>query len=423
MRIPYPGLIGISLWLAAATACGGGSDPKPPADTAPGTATDADADGLTAGEDCDDNDPEAGAAMEWYLDTDGDGFGIESAQTRVACEAAPGYTDNAMDCDDSEASVHPEAVERCDSIDNNCDGSVDGADAIDGDTWCEDADEDGWGNAEACVTACSAPAGYTDNAGDCDDGSAAVGTASPTDEEHCGECDNSCLGTESCIGGECVEECTYPEIDIDAATGSGAAIAPTYVGVGFAGFLDDGLIHDGYVDGEEQSSYLQFIWYDAKFNELCSTTYDASLASPASLISDGGATIWESWLFALGAPEDACPPFDAARFGYSSADDFVQALVWGVGIGEMSAEFESELITAVEDAGLDWATDWEPYVTGMHISFDGSIAYDIGYAFHYETQCDEAVPDKGGQLVVLPKESGAPLMGLYEAPFFYVFSL
>lgn len=64
--------------------------------------------------------------------------------------------------------------EVCNGIDDNCDGSADGLDAIDPSTWFADSDEDGFGNAAASTDTCNAPYGYVADATDCDDSSAAV---------------------------------------------------------------------------------------------------------------------------------------------------------------------------------------------------------------------------------------------------------
>lgn len=43
------------------------------------------------------------------------------------------------DCDDAEPLSHPGEDEVCDSLDNDCDGTVDEDDALDADTWYRDA--------------------------------------------------------------------------------------------------------------------------------------------------------------------------------------------------------------------------------------------------------------------------------------------
>lgn len=145
---------------------------------------------LAAGGDCDDADPAtlpgatetcngrddncdgaldertAADVLTWNPDADLDGFGVEGSAV-TACLPPVGYGEGTDDCDDSDASVHPGARERCDSVDNDCNGLVDDEPA-DAGLWYTDADADGYGAGEGEV-ACSAPSGSSGNAYDCDD--------------------------------------------------------------------------------------------------------------------------------------------------------------------------------------------------------------------------------------------------------------
>jgi len=92
--------------------------------------TDADGDGVSEVIDCDDADPEVGAAATWHADADGDGFGSEA--TVEACEQPTGFVARGEDCDDTDPSTWPGAPEICgDGIDSDC---------ADGDTACERLD-------------------------------------------------------------------------------------------------------------------------------------------------------------------------------------------------------------------------------------------------------------------------------------------
>jgi hypothetical protein len=93
-----------------------------------------------------------------------------------------------VDCDDTDPSVHPDAEERCDNIDNNCDGVID-QDAVDTTQFYADADGDGFGDEEYGWITCSLPEGYADNALDCADLDA---TINPGSTEICDEIDNDC---------------------------------------------------------------------------------------------------------------------------------------------------------------------------------------------------------------------------------------
>ncbi len=142
-------------------------------------------------QDCDGvADDGASDASTWYSDGDGDGYGDSSVSTD-ACSAPVGYVGNDGDCDDTAFAVNPGRTEVCNSIDDDCDGDIDG-DAIDMSTWYADADADTWGDASSTTEACAQPSGHVANSGDCDDAAAATYPGAP---ETCDDADNDCDGT------------------------------------------------------------------------------------------------------------------------------------------------------------------------------------------------------------------------------------
>ncbi|MDP2316987.1 MAG: putative metal-binding motif-containing protein [Pseudomonadota bacterium] len=78
----------------------------------------------------------------------------------------------AVDCDDGDGDVAPGALERCDGVDQDCDGTVDEA-ATDALVAYTDADGDGWGIEDSAVVTCDTT-GLARVAGDCDDGDPGV---------------------------------------------------------------------------------------------------------------------------------------------------------------------------------------------------------------------------------------------------------
>ncbi|MCB9795070.1 MAG: hypothetical protein H6741_20405 [Alphaproteobacteria bacterium] len=143
---------------------------------------DNDCDGETDEDDADD-------AATWYLDADGDGYGL-STRTTQACAQPSGYADNADDCDDNEALAWTGASESCDGVDNDCDSSTDEG-ALS--TWYLDYDGDGYGNDSQSAEACSAPTSlYVASGGDCDDSDADY---SPGATEGCDGEDYNCDGS------------------------------------------------------------------------------------------------------------------------------------------------------------------------------------------------------------------------------------
>ncbi len=128
----------------------------------------------------------------WYSDGDGDGFGAEGGAGQDFCaDPGAGFAPDATDCDDADSATHPEAVELCDGVDNDCDTMVD--DNLTDLAWYVDVDGDGEGDVTlAPIFDCDDPgAGYADNALDCDDDDAAVFSGAA---EACNELDDDCDG-------------------------------------------------------------------------------------------------------------------------------------------------------------------------------------------------------------------------------------
>ncbi len=136
-----------------------------------------------------DDEPEPTCDTKFYPDFDHDGYGDESQES---CEQQAGFITRGGDCVDNDPNIHPEAVELCDSIDNNCSGAADEPDAelpgSQGSLFYRDADGDGFG-AQTSIRACVAPAGYVLNNTDCDDTVAAI---NPNATEVCDSIDNDC---------------------------------------------------------------------------------------------------------------------------------------------------------------------------------------------------------------------------------------
>jgi hypothetical protein len=142
------------------------------------------------GTDCDDNDPAVGADMPetcgdgtdndcdgdidedspeapiWFFDRDGDGHG-DADRPRSACTKPSDHEPDATDCDDNQPAAHPGAVERCNGLDDDCDGDIDeSGDPI---TWYADQDGDGHGDPTSAQVVCERPRGHVQTATDCND--------------------------------------------------------------------------------------------------------------------------------------------------------------------------------------------------------------------------------------------------------------
>ncbi len=106
--------------------------------------------------------------MRWWIVA----LGVFFTACQPADRDGDGWGDD-VDCDDEDPEVHPDADERCDGIDNDCDGTIDGPTSIDALVWYIDADRDGAGNGALFAKACEQPTGWVANGSDCADDNAA----------------------------------------------------------------------------------------------------------------------------------------------------------------------------------------------------------------------------------------------------------
>ena len=154
--------------------------------------------------DCDGTVDEASAqdALTWYADTDGDGYGTVFG-TAYGCTQPSGYTDNAEDCNDTDATVNPEGTEICEGHqDEDCDGLFEEDDddisqaedptLYGADYYYYDIDGDGYGDPDTATVLCELEAGFVADATDCDD---LEDTINPGQAEACGnDLDDDCDG-------------------------------------------------------------------------------------------------------------------------------------------------------------------------------------------------------------------------------------
>ena len=125
--------------------------------------------------DDDDDTLDASTGSTFYLDDDGDSYGVDTTTTQ-SCEVQEGWADNADDCDDTLVDVNPgESETYYNGLNDDCDAD-------------DDCDQDGDGEDVDSSGSCT-------GGDDCDDGDSSINT-SATDTPQNGT-DEDCSGTDA----------------------------------------------------------------------------------------------------------------------------------------------------------------------------------------------------------------------------------
>ncbi len=224
---------------------------------------DDDKDGYPAGFDCDDKNPAVHpGAKEICGDTvdqdcDGRDLGV------MDCDAdGDRFTPAQGDCDDTNPAIGPKMLERCDGIDNNCDGTKDegfalaaactngvGACAAAGKTMCSASY-----NGVVCDAVLGKPSPETcDNKdNDCNGRVDDVAGQTTGDLANCGGCNIACAApanaVPACVLGGCVSACAPGYVDTDRDRANGCECKVSNNGVEICDGVDNdcnGVADDG----------------------------------------------------------------------------------------------------------------------------------------------------------------------------------
>jgi hypothetical protein len=339
-------------------------------------------------QDCDGN-PVRGAVDPslWFRDIDGDGYG-DPTHSVHACSCPDQYAATAGDCDDLNDATSPDGEERCDGVDNDCDGAIDEDDASDALDWYADLDGDGYGAPPVLAHSCEAPSNLVDDSRDCNDGDPAIHPFAP--EPDCGDpVDYNCDGS---VGNADIDFDGFPACQ-DCDEGN-AQIHPDAIEICDRNDNDcDGEVDEGPPDTAPR-------WYvdsdgDGDGN---AEVFELGCTAPEGYVADGGDCDDNNDAVHSGHPE-ICDGLDNNCDGV--VDESNAALIYPCDAPPPDAEarcFRAECTVVCSSGATDVDGDLQdPLGNGCEGAYTGPIFTDVtsGSGISY-VQWDPTAPDACG---------------------------
>ncbi|MFM7200230.1 MAG: putative metal-binding motif-containing protein [Myxococcota bacterium] len=358
----------------------------------------------TAAEVCDEQDnncdgivdDDAVDATAHYLDSDGDLFG-DAAQVVISCAAPAGYVDNDADCHDADSAVYPDAVETCNSIDDDCDEWIDDADpSVSGQSPSyADSDGDGFGDPAVTQLRCQRPEGYVASAGDCNDQAASI---HPDADETCNGIDDDCNDlTDDEDPGILGQTTWYADADGDGDGSTGSFVAcqrpEGYVATSSdcddanpsistsASEVCDGIDNDcdQKIDDADDSITGRSTWYaDSDGDGFGASTSTLACAAPVGYVSSSTDCNDTSNSINPNAIE-ACDGLDNNCNGGidDSSSCKISALLWGTGGASGITSIASYLMATGKFTKVDTSTATNNTLSTL-VNYDAVLFYTNG---------------------------------------------
>ncbi|MBN2800328.1 MAG: hypothetical protein JXX28_14405, partial [Deltaproteobacteria bacterium] len=279
-------------------------------------------------------------AILYYTDADADGHGDPASPTR-ACAHPAGTAYSPDDCDDTEPLAWTGAAERCDGVDNNCDGVTD-LDAVDKVVQFKDLDGDTRGDPSTSALRCPGDPAWVSNSDDCDDGEVLAWTGAT---ELCDGVDNDC---DAITDDDAVDKTTYfidSDLDRYGADDSSGDACPTSAGDAPAGYS----VADGDCDDSDDAVHpaADEVWYDG---------VDQDCMEDSDYDQDGDGL--DAWQYGGRDCDDADPAVGDDSCGGLSPETAMQSC-WA--IHEFDAALPSGLYWIDPDGDGDTTDAWQAH--------------------------------------------------------------
>jgi len=152
-------------------------------------------------------------------------------------------------------------------------------------------------------------------------------------------------------------------------------------------------------------------------------TYTATELNPVTFAPGPAVTVANGVIATVADGSSTCGPLNAAggiatTYGVTQLEDLLVG-GWQFGFNVISKTLSTEIQTAVNGAGGDFANDWKPFIVGHNIA-----GLELGYAATYDRTCSTVEVDPVTLfLLLLNKPANANVKEHAESSAWYAFGL